>query len=122
MPDEVYENRPKSLQELRNTSYELPHVPGFRRPSLKMTWEIRSYAKCETAGDSVKDLKFVRSASIDGVSYYLWELPSEGEFVLAENYDGSWLYSLGSRDDLTTEQLLVREYLANQWQLKLPEK
>lgn len=78
---------------------------------------VRRYVRAESAAGSDRGLKFVRTADIDDVRYWLWEMDDDGEraFDYIEEYEGSVLLSMNWAKGPNAEQFLVHEHLKNQY-------
>ena len=105
---------PRTLNELRRCEVVLPKLePDDSKGSPVSVKDIRTYVEAESAGLTAEGLMFVRTADIEDVCYWLWEIGSEPdrEYVFVEQYLDTVLLSLEDADALTPEQFLVREYL-----------
>ena len=117
MENRFYDNRPDSKEELRARTFDLPYARP-PEPSRRMKKDIAEYVRFESAELTSRGLRYVRSAEIDGVTYYVWQTIAD-EFAYIEVYEDSVLHSLQNMDALTVEQFLITEYLRNQWQIDL---
>ena len=113
---------PRTLNELRRCEVVLPKLePDDSKGSPVSVKDIRTYVEAESAGLTAEGLMFVRTADIEDVCYWLWEIGSEPdrEYVFVEQYLDTVLLSLEDADALTPERFLVREYLRDHHNVEL---
>jgi len=79
--------------------------------------DVRAYVDVESASFDSSGLIWVRTADIDDVHYWVWQMDDDGDlaYVYVEEFDGCRLTCMNSAVGLTIEQFLVREFLANQY-------
>lgn len=121
MADNIYDSNPNTLDELRARNVLLPEIPGRNRPGFFLWRDVKKHASMESAGTTENGLKFLRSAVVDGVQYYVG-LTAIDEYVYVELFENNRVFGLESCDGLTPEQFLVREYLRNQWDIELDDE
>lgn len=113
---------PRTLNELRRCEVVLPKLePDDSKGAPVSVKDIRTYVEAESASLTAEGLMFVRTADIEDVCYWLWEIGSEPdrEYVFVEQYLDTVLLSLEDADALTPEQFLVREYLRDHHNVEL---
>lgn len=72
---------------------------------------VLEYVECESGTLSTKGMRWLWTANIGGVHYWLWEHVEDDAYVFMENSRGSCLLSLESRRGLSPDQFLARQYL-----------
>ncbi len=58
------------------------------------------YVECESASLSSEGLRWLRTANIGGVHFWIWEIPDDDSYVFAENSRGYTSFGLDWRRDM----------------------
>jgi len=109
---------PMAVDELRSMVFDLPRLSPDSQAGCPYTLEeVQSYAGDELA-EFDTELRWVRTADIDDVHYWLWEMDQgkSHSFVYVEQYEDSVTLSSQLSNQLAPEAFLVREYLHNQYE------
>lgn len=113
-----YRHIPRDDTEIAKLSFELPYLkPNVSWTCGRTIWSIKRYMEMEGACDNRK-LKFLRTAVIEGVKYWLWENRDTDlvwyEYIYVEKFEDTNVLGSQSGDGLSPEQFLMSEFLRNQ--------
>jgi hypothetical protein len=115
---EKYAHLPRDRAGLGAIQFDLPRLnPDSPRGCPCPIRQVKRYARMELDLLWPK-LRFIRSAEIDGVKYWLWLETSQRaeihDFVYVEQFEDSILIGCDAKLDLEPEQFLMWEFLRSQ--------
>lgn len=109
---------PRDPELLKAMVFDLPRLKPDSADSCPCSRsEIQAYADAESAFER-PTLRFVRTADIDDVKYWLWEdHDSKGEdfdYVYVDQYEDCMTLGSGRRSGMSPEQFLMWVFLRTQ--------
>lgn len=112
---------PHTREGLKQLTLDIPRLAhdSPKQCPAKLS-DIKRYVRDESASGTSSGMRWCRTADIDDVHYWVWELDEDGDlaYVYVELFEDSSLLGLDDADGMTFEQFLVWVYLRNQYDWK----